>query len=147
MHEVLALSRVDTTHVKRTYPFCVWTVTTLNKKSNNHKHTMGCHITIMIVASLRRHCMCTRQNLLNAGNTCKQSTPLETHVLERQHCKNPESHQIRCDNQHCIPPELIFVAKVVPKEVVNDCVVAIKTLHIVIPVAKLVHSKGIENPG
>ena len=77
----------------------------------------------------------------------KSSTPLETHVLECQHSKNAESHQIRCNNQHCIPPELILVTKVVPKEVMNDRVVAIKSLHIVIPVAKLVYCKGIENPG
>lgn len=90
--------------------------------------------------------MHTKQAVMNAVTTSKWSTALETDILERQHGEDPESHQIRCDNQHCIPPELILVTKIVPKEVLNDCVVAIKTLHIVVPIAKLVHSKGIENP-
>lgn len=65
----------------------------------------------------------------------RRSPPLEAHMLERQHGKYPESHQVCCGDQHCVPSEFVLVPKVVPEKVVNDGVVAIKTLHNVIPVA------------
>lgn len=68
---------------------------------------------------------------------------LKAHELQCEHGKNSESHQVCCYDQHSKPPELELVTKVVTKKFADDSVVAIKTLHIVIPVAKLIDSKTI----
>ncbi len=75
-----------------------------------------------------------------------QSAPLEADELECQHGSYSESHQVSCNDQHCIPPKLILVTKVVPHEIVNSLQIAIKPCDLILPVAELVHSKRIQNP-
>jgi len=75
-----------------------------------------------------------------------RSAPLEANVLECQHGSYSESHQVSCNDQHCIPPKLILVTKVIPHEIVNSLQVAIKSCDLILPVAELVHSKRVQNP-
>ena len=90
---------------------------------------------------------CHHDNQISDKRENQWSPPLKAHELKCQHGKDSESHKVRCYDQHCIPPELKLVTKVVTKEVANHCVVAIKTFHVVIPVAKLADSKTIQDPG
>ncbi len=75
------------------------------------------------------------------------SAPLEADELECQHSSYSESHQVSCNDQHCIPPKLILVTKVIPHEIVNCLQIAIKPCDLILPVAELVHSKRVQNPG